>query len=139
MRRIIRSVYNFVTDLHLLPFGKDSILNNNYSDDQPLVRLGQGDYEREIWYSAHDKTGVSPEVDDLKVAAEEGRIVTDSLETILATVRGTFPEAEIADNSDGQVIIYTGLYQVGDSSTPLVSSEDLFLRRAAMLEGELDQ
>ena len=55
MLRIIRSVYNFVTDLHLLPFGKDSILNNNYSDDQPLVRLGQGDYEREIWYSAHSR------------------------------------------------------------------------------------
>ena len=49
--------------------------------------------------------------DEMKAAAEEGRIVTDSVETILATVLGTFPEAEIAEDGDGQVIIYTGMYE----------------------------
>ena len=61
----------------------------------------------------------------MKAAAEEGRIVTDSLETILATVLGTFPEAEIAEDSDGQIIIYTGMYETGDPSTPLVSADDI--------------
>ena len=40
MLRIIRSIWRRLT-------------SKNYSNEQPLVRLGQGDYEREIWYSAH--------------------------------------------------------------------------------------
>ena len=42
MMRIIRSIWRRLT-------------SKNYSNEQPLVRLGQGDYEREIWYSAHSQ------------------------------------------------------------------------------------
>lgn len=42
MLRIIHSIWRRLT-------------SKNYSNEQPLVRLGQGDYEREIWYSAHSQ------------------------------------------------------------------------------------
>ena len=54
-----------------------------------------------------------------KHEAEAGRIVTDTLETIMATVLGTFPDAYVGDDNEGQVVIYTGLYSVGDPNTPL--------------------
>ena len=51
-------------------------------------------------------------------------IDTTSVESILRTVRTVFPEAEINEDSSRQIIIYTGLYQVGDEEVPLVTYDE---------------
>mgnify|MGYP005829761119 FL=1 len=51
-------------------------------------------------------------------------IDTTSVESILRTVRTVFPEAESNEDSSRQIIIYTGLYQVGDEEVPLVTYDE---------------
>ena len=48
-----------------------------------------------------------------------------SVDSLMATVRTVFPDAELGEDMEGQLIIYTGLYQVGDSSAPLVLMSDM--------------
>ena len=47
-----------------------------------------------------------------------------SMDSLMCTIRTIFPDGELGEDNDGQVIIYTGLYQGGDSSTPLLNYED---------------
>lgn len=47
-----------------------------------------------------------------------------SIDSIMSTVRTVFPDAELGEDMEGQVVIYTALYSVGDSSVPLVTYEE---------------
>ena len=49
-----------------------------------------------------------------------------SVHSIMSTIRVAFPDAEVGEDLARQVVIYTGLYQVGDSETPLVSYEQAY-------------
>lgn len=53
-------------------------------------------------------------------------IDTTSLHSIISTARIVFPDVEVCEDAAGQIIIYTGLYQVGDPETPLVSYEEAY-------------
>lgn len=58
-------------------------------------------------------------------------IDTTSVDSIMETTLGTFPDALFGDDIDGQLIIYTGLYQVGDPSTPLITEDEKWLVNSA--------
>ena len=49
---------------------------------------------------------------------------TTTLESIMQTILTVFPDAFVGEDGEGQVVIHTGLYQVGDPSTPLISAEE---------------
>ena len=49
-----------------------------------------------------------------------------SIDTLLSTLLVVMPDATIGEDNDGQIIIYTDLYQVGDSSTDLVTGDEYF-------------
>ncbi len=34
--------------------------------------------------------------------------------TIIGTVRNVFPDAEVGEDLDGQIVIYTGIYQTNE-------------------------
>ena len=51
-------------------------------------------------------------------------IDTTSIDSIMGTIRTVFPDAVVDEDLDGGVVIYTGLYSVGDSSIPLVTYEE---------------
>ena len=53
-------------------------------------------------------------------------IDTTSLHSIISTARIVFPDDYICEDAAGQIIIHTGLYQVGDPETPLVSYEEAY-------------
>ena len=55
----------------------------------------------------------------------ENSIDPTSLDSLMGTIRTVFPDAELGDDKDGQILIYTGLYQVGDSSVPLAPLESV--------------
>lgn len=46
-----------------------------------------------------------------------------------------FPEAEVGEDTDGQVVIHTGLTAVGDSTTPLVSLNEVMTDQPDTDEG----
>jgi hypothetical protein len=48
------------------------------------------------------------------------RIDPRSLGSIMATIRIVFEDAVVLEDEEGQVVIHTGLYSVGDPSTDLV-------------------
>ena len=48
------------------------------------------------------------------------RIDPRSLASIMETVRIVFEDAIVLEDGEGQVVIHTGLYTVGDPSTDLV-------------------
>ena len=48
-----------------------------------------------------------------------GTIDTTSLDSIISTVRYVFPDGEVCEDIDGQVVIYTGLRSVGGFDEPL--------------------
>ena len=43
----------------------------------------------------------------------------------MSTMLTIFPNAQIGEDNNQQIIIYTGLYQVGDSSVPLVQEDEI--------------
>ena len=51
-------------------------------------------------------------------------IDTTSVKTLMETIRIVFPEAELGDDLEGQIIIYTGLYQTGDEDCQLIESRN---------------
>jgi hypothetical protein len=53
-------------------------------------------------------------------------IDTTSLHSLISTVRIVFPDAEVGELTDRGIVIHTGLYQVGDPETPLVSYEEAY-------------
>jgi hypothetical protein len=58
-------------------------------------------------------------------------IDTTSIDTLLSTLLAILPDATIGEDEDGQVIIYTDRYQVGDSSTDLVTGDEYFKKDSA--------
>ncbi len=53
----------------------------------------------------------------------------------MSTMLTIFPNAQIGEDNNQQIIIYTGLYQVGDSSVPLVQEDEIaFDERARRIE-----
>ena len=48
------------------------------------------------------------------------KIDITSVDSIMQTLRSTFFDGILDEDDEGQIIIHTGLYQVGDSSTPLM-------------------
>ena len=48
-----------------------------------------------------------------------------SVDSIMSTMLTIFPNAQIGEDNNQQIIIYTGLYQVGDSSVPLVQEAEI--------------
>lgn len=58
-------------------------------------------------------------------------IDTTSIDTLLSTLLAVMPDATIGEDEDGQVIIYTDRYQVGDSSTDLVTGDEYFKKDSA--------
>jgi len=44
----------------------------------------------------------------------------------MSTVRTVFPDAEILEDIERQIIIHTGLYSIGDPSIPLITWEETF-------------
>ena len=61
----------------------------------------------------------------------DNTIDTTSIDTILSTLLTILPDATIGEDEDGQVIIYTDRYQVGDSSTDLVTGDEYFKKDSA--------
>jgi hypothetical protein len=43
-------------------------------------------------------------------------VITTTLKSITQTILTVFPDAEVGEDQDGQVIIHTGLYQVKDEA-----------------------
>ena len=48
-----------------------------------------------------------------------------SVDSIMSTMLTVFPNAQIGEDNNQQIIIYTGLYQVGDSSVPLAQEDEI--------------
>tara|TARA_R100001082_G_scaffold109509_1_gene86858 strand:- start:2961 stop:3173 length:213 start_codon:yes stop_codon:yes gene_type:complete len=48
-----------------------------------------------------------------------------SVDSIMSTMLTVFPNAQIGEDTNQQIIIYTGLYQVGDSSVPLAQEDEI--------------
>ena len=48
-----------------------------------------------------------------------------SVDSIMSTMLTVFPNAQIGEDNNQQIIIYTGLYQVGDSSVPLAQEAEI--------------
>ena len=36
---------------------------------------------------------------------------TTNVDTIIGTIRAVFPDAEVGEDNEGQIVIYTGIYQ----------------------------
>ncbi len=61
----------------------------------------------------------------------DNTIDTTSIDTLLSTLLAILPDATIGEDEDGQVIIYTDRYQIGDSSTDLVTGDEYFKKDSA--------
>ena len=48
-------------------------------------------------------------------------IDTTTLSTLLETLIATFPDGIVSETDEGEIIISTGLYSVGDPETPLIT------------------
>jgi len=46
-----------------------------------------------------------------------------TLKALMNTIRGPFPDAEVGEEDEGQIMIFTGLYSIGDETTPLVNAD----------------
>jgi len=49
------------------------------------------------------------------------KIDATSINSILSTISETFPDSIIGEDINGQIIIQTGLFSIGDPSTPLTT------------------